>query len=276
MGKPQDGTGTVTGFVFVHDGSSGIPQTASAGTRVRQPSLEPPYLVVGHSPADVLVSRWPGRLFRAEVVPPTTDEERAATVRIARSMRPEAGYTCAFAVDLVEEISPSVLFGPHGGAVTRVLAAGLALDEDVARSLASARPTAANDAFGRAWDQWIAGQPKAAGYRGRDHRSTVAIVARGAPVSPIGRGFTALCGVVDDSALLRGGKGAFTRNERGEKVLTEPWRTAGRALLDAAMAFGAPHLVDGAASTVLTAAWHAAFGPAKPDAPGAAEPVRPL
>ncbi|MEU6205436.1 hypothetical protein ABZ814_17865 [Micromonospora musae] len=37
----------------------------------------------------------------------------------------------------------------------------------------------------------------------------------------------------------------------------EPWSTAGAALIEAAMALGAPDLVDEAGRTALTAAWRA-------------------
>jgi hypothetical protein len=46
----------------------------------------------------------------------------------------------------------------------------------------------------------------------------------------------------------------------GEQLLSEPWATAGRALLHAAMAFGAPELVTGAEAAVLTADWRAVLG----------------
>ena len=50
--------------------------------------------------------------------------------RAADNLRSDAGYTRAIAVDLLEEISPSVLFGPQGDAVIRVIEAVIALDEE--------------------------------------------------------------------------------------------------------------------------------------------------
>ncbi|MFI1653369.1 hypothetical protein ACH4ZU_00325 [Streptomyces sp. NPDC020472] len=231
------------------------------------PSFEPPWLVVDHVLERVLVVRWPGRLFRVEVVPPATAEERAAMARAAENLRPDAGYTRAVSVDLVEELSPSVLFGRHGDAVRRVLDAGRDLDEERARRLAGARPPASDRAYSAAWDRWLAEQPKGARHHGRDHGSTLAVSGVGPSTSPIGHGFSVLCHTVRTSAKLHGGAGVYAVDEDGDEVLADPWHTALGALLDAAMAFGAPRCVDGEGATVLKAAWNSVFGPVMPVMP---------
>ncbi|MFF3401554.1 hypothetical protein ACFYW6_23975 [Streptomyces sp. NPDC002659] len=252
----------VAGFVFVTDKSPACLKAAAVGARVTLPSFKPPWIVVDHTAERVLVARWPGRLFRAQVVSPATDEERAAMAQAADNLRPEAGYTRAIAVDLLEEISPSVLFGPHGAAVIRVIEAGLALDEKGARELASARHPAADREYSKAWDRWLAEQPKAAHYRNQDHASTLLIPGAGTSKSPIGDGFAVVWHVVRKSAQLRGRAESFAVDEDGDEVVLDPWRTAGGALLDAAMAFGAPHLVDSHAIAVLTTAWNVVSEPA--------------
>ncbi|MDH2428429.1 hypothetical protein [Sphaerisporangium sp. TRM90804] len=263
---------TVAGFLFVDDEAPDHLKAAVAGARVTLPSSGPPYILVSHTLERVLPTRWPGRLFRAEVVPPATDEERAAMARAAGNLRPDAGYTRAIAVDVLEEISPSVLFGPHGDAVIRVLAAGMALDGRGARGLASARHHAADREYGRAWDRWLAGQPNGGPYLGRDHASTLSIPGAGPFSSPIGDGFSLVWRAVGKSAGLRGGEGAFGVDDEGDRVLLNPWWTAGAALLDAAMAFGAPRLLDDHTATVLTTAWSAVFEAGGSGLDGAAPP----
>ncbi|WP_057241198.1 MULTISPECIES: hypothetical protein [unclassified Kitasatospora] len=258
VGELADGD-TVAGFVLVTAKDPDYLKVATVGDRVMLPSFEPPWIVVDHTLERVLVTRWPGRLFRAEVVPPATDEERAAMARAGENLRPDAGYTRAFAVDLREEISPSLLFGPHGDAVIRVLAAGLALDEEGARSLASARHPAAGQEYSKAWHRWLAELRDTAHYRDQDHASTLSIHGAAPSGSPIGCGFSVLWQTVRTSAELRCRAGSFTIDEDGDEVLLDPWRTALGALLDAAMAFGAPHLVDSHAAAVLTTAWNVVF-----------------
>ncbi|MFJ5547627.1 hypothetical protein [Streptomyces sp. NPDC093225] len=256
---------TVSGFVYVHDEARDLLRGAVAGSRVTLPAFEPPWRVVDHALEGVVVARWPGRLFRAEVVPPATDGERAALARAAENLRPGAGYTRAVSVDLVQELSPAVLFGPHGEAVCRVLRAAGALDEEGAGRLAAARHPAADRAYGGAWDSWLLDQPRGATCRGRAHVRTLAVPGAGPSGSPIGHGFSVLAGAVRASIRLRGGAGAYTVDEDGERVMADPWAAALGALLDAAMAFGAPHLLDDRSAAVLTTAWNAVFGPAGPN-----------
>jgi hypothetical protein len=169
-------------------------------------------------------------------------------------------YTRALAVDLLEEIAPSVLFGPHGNNVIRVLTAGLTLDEDTAHRLAAARRPTADREYGKAWFRWLAEQPNAAPHRDRSC-VILAVAGDGPSSSPIGKGFLAVSEVVHTSARLHSRATAFGVEEDGEVSPKDPWRTALSALLDASMALGAPHLVDSHATTVLTAAWNEVFEP---------------
>ncbi|MDQ0938469.1 hypothetical protein [Streptomyces sp. V1I1] len=121
--------------------------------------------------------------------------------RAAENLRSDAGYTRAIAVDLLEEMSPSVLFGPQGDAVIRVIEAAIALDEEGARKLASAPHPAADREYSKAWDRWLAEQPKAAHNRHQDHASTLLIRGAGTSGSPIGDGFPMVWHMLRKSAL---------------------------------------------------------------------------
>ncbi|MER0485020.1 hypothetical protein ABR737_43005 [Streptomyces sp. Edi2] len=250
-----------TGFVFASDASHECLKAPTPGGRVMLPVFTPPWIVVEHSLERVSVTRWPGRLFRARVVPPVTDEERTAMARAARGLSSGAGYTRAIAVDLLEELSPSVLFGSHGDHVIRVLEAGLVLDEEGARELASARHPEADEEYHKAWGRWLVNQPEGKHYRNQDHASTLSIAGAGPSRSPVGHGFSLIYWVVTKSAQQRARTSSFLLDEDGEAVLADPWDSALSALLDTAMAFGGPHLLDRDAAIVLTAAWHAVFDP---------------
>jgi hypothetical protein len=107
--------------VYVEDDSHGPMAGAVAGARIRIPSLDPPWIVVAHGLDEVLVARWPGRLFRVISVSPSDEEERIALARAGENLRADAGYTRVFAIDVLEQLRPSVLFGPHGEAVAEVV-----------------------------------------------------------------------------------------------------------------------------------------------------------
>ncbi|TKA10945.1 hypothetical protein [Actinacidiphila oryziradicis] len=248
----------VEGFVFVDEEAPGYLK-AAAGARVVLPSFEPPYILVGRTLEQVFAQHWPGRLFRARVVPGATDEERAAMARANTGAN--TGFARAIAVDLLEEIPPSVLFGPRGDAVVRVLEAGLALDEERARRLASARDTTAGLEYGKAWGRWLADQPNGAPYRTWRHGSALAYPGAGPSRSPVGYGFLAIHHVVLTAARSCAGSDSLTVDEDGNEVLGEPWTSALFALLDAAMRFGAPQLTDGPVGEVLARAWNTVFEP---------------
>lgn len=232
----------VAGFVYASDEAPGPMAGARVEDTVGTASLEPPWIVVDHTVERVIVTRWPGRLFRVVSVPPRTAEERAATARAADGLVPNAGYTPSFAVEVLAELDPTILFGPHGAAVADVIAVGRSPTVDLARRLTDAAHPDAGEAYGRAWDAWLSA---------RDD-------ARTSPLgSPVNGGFSVLSTVVNASAQRYC---AWYVDGDGEHALTEPWESASRALLYAAMALGAPHLMSATDAAVLTATWQAVSG----------------
>lgn len=246
--------------MYVADDSPGPMRYARVGERVRLPSAEPPWIVVDHSVHRVLVVRWPGRLFRVASVPPADDEERAALARAAANLRADAGYTRAIAVDILAELPAATLFGPHGAAVVELLAYADQLAEPAARDLAAARHPEADRAYDRAWRRWLAGQPNGAAYRDGDQAGVLAVPGAGSVGSPIGHGLTVLWRRVAETARRVAGPAAFEVDEDGDEVLLDPWSTAAAALLDAALALGAPELVDAADADRLASAWRTVGG----------------
>ena len=94
--------------------------------------------------------------------------------------------------------------------------------------------------------------------RNQDHASTLLIPGAGTSGSPIGHGFAVVWHMLSRRSAPWS-RGVVRRDEDGDEAVLDPWRTAGGALLDAAMAFGAPHLVDSHALAVLTRAWNVVF-----------------
>lgn len=253
--------GMVEGFVYVSHDRPGPMSEARTGVRVRTPSWDPPWIVVDHSLDTATVARWPGRLFRVRSVPPSSDAERLALARAAEGLRADARYTRVFAVDVLAELRPGLLFGRHGDSVVEILEYARLLTEPVAEELATARAPDADQAYSRAWRRWLDRQPDGAPYRDRDHRGLLAVPGAGPVGSPIGRGFMVVRGLVEDSARRFAGSTAFTVDEDGDEVLLDPWATAGSALLDAAMALGAPDLADSVDAISLSRAWRAVTKP---------------
>ena len=233
----------VSGYLWVDESAPDHARSAKAGGLVRMPSPRPPWLVVYTAPDRVLVNRWPGRLWQVEIVPPESEPEVAALAEITARIVPGAGYTHASCVEGGAEVSPALPFGAHGTAVARVVEAGQALDEPTAHRLAAARSPEAGHAYTAAWRRWSE-LPRGWGLH-----------------SPVGSGLGLLGTVVQASARLRGGPGAWVVDGDGEHVVAEPWDSAYGALREAALAYGAPQLVDGAARELLAAPWDTVYGP---------------
>ncbi|RKN27249.1 hypothetical protein [Micromonospora musae] len=248
----------VDGFVYANNEPDHPLAGAQVGARVRLPSFDPPWIVLHHRLDVVRPARWPGRLFRVRSVPAETEEERVALEAAGWNLRTDASYRRVFAVDVLAELSPALLFGPNGAAVVEVLDRADRLTEVVARDLAAARHPGAAGAYRRAWERWLSGQPNGAAYRDGDHSGVLAVPGASPAGSPIGIGFAAISICVTASARQRAGSAAFIFDEDDdEELLVEPWSTAGAALIEAAMALGAPELVDEADRAALTAAWRA-------------------
>lgn len=242
----------ISGFVYVSDEDAGPLIGASVGMRVANTSLAPPWIVVDHSLDRVLAAKWPGRLFRVSGVPARSDAERDALARAAAGLLPNAGYTRVLAVDVLEELAPAILFGPHGDAVVRIIDVGCSLTEDLARQLAAHRHPGATEAYRRAWARWLAGQPNGPSSQDHDHSHTLAAHDAGHSGSPIGHGFSVVSEGVRGSAQQQGG---ITVDVDGEEILAKRWAGAAATLLDAAMAFGTPDLVSAEDHAMLTVAW---------------------
>jgi hypothetical protein len=238
----------VIGFCYVAQRDTGhLMSTAAAGDRVVAPS-PPPWLVVCHTLESLLVTSWPGQLFRVAVVPPGTPQEREALERAIEDFVPNVPFTRALAVDVLEVLPPTILFGPNGPAVVEVIDFAESLTYRVAAALTVARHPAANDAYSEVVKSWLATQP---------HR------ALDRPL--VAHGLTVVYEEVWQSSRRRGGSGAFTTtyapgNEDGEETLAEPWATAAKVLLDTAMVVGAPYFVSEREADILLTAWRSAAG----------------
>ncbi len=128
------------GFVFASTAEGDPMARAVVGEPVHGEHDAPPWIVVSHTLRDVLVSRWPGRLWRVEILRPADEQPLRG-----------AGYTRAVAVKVIEELPPAVLFGPHGTEVCRVISVAERISQYDADRLQSRRSDDADAAYTRAW-----------------------------------------------------------------------------------------------------------------------------
>ncbi|MES2445018.1 MAG: hypothetical protein V4574_19505 [Pseudomonadota bacterium] len=233
------------GFVYAGDAEDGPMRDAREGAIVRVDGHGPPVIVVNHDPASVIVTRWPGRLWRVRIVEPSPPGDQPL---------PHARYTRALAVAVGQEADVATLFGPHGRDVVRVLDVAPKLDRPQAETLARHRHPQAPAAYDRVWRRWL----KQAGIEG-DFADLDGALALGGQGSPINQGLSLLHNLVFKRAQAMDGDRA-TEADDEDIWLAAPWDGAGTVLGDAALALGAPQAVGNVDRIILLQGWERVFG----------------
>ncbi|MBI3561281.1 MAG: hypothetical protein HY080_06140 [Gammaproteobacteria bacterium] len=250
----------VAGFTYAAPNTNDPMQNAKCGEIVRIKGRKPPWLIVNHEITSIAIpSQWPGRLWRTEIVDVVTDSDVVA----ARSVKPtaSAGYTRAVAIRVIEELPLALLFGPQGEAICAVISRAGNLELDDIPSLAKARCPEASEVYSRVWRKWLGGNDELPNNADEDLSGTLLFPGtRGG--SPINRGFSVIYTQVAKRAEELVGSSAFVVDPiDSEGACLEPtWAAACNALLDAAMAFGAPTLLSGSDASILATAWHKVIG----------------
>lgn len=248
----------IRGFAYAPRTEKHRLRDAAPGEVVANAERGPPWFVVDHALTTVIVTSWPGRLLAVEV----PDAVTANDLRRAQQpgLRPDAGYTRAIAVRVLEELPAWTLFGAHGDSVVEVIEAAQRLTVTTAGTLAAAIDPGAAHAYAAAWDAWLGAEGRADSIHvGDEHVGTLEMAGAGSRVrSPINQAFSVIAGELRRRAIAVTDGAAEVSDDEDESSLVQPWSTACHALLHAAMALGAPHLVPDADRARLQRAWVAA------------------
>lgn len=263
------------GYVYVPRDEPGLMADAKPGQRVEVSGPRPPWIVVDHNLGRVILARWPGSLWKVEITRALSARELAALK--AHQLVPNAGYTRAAVVTVLEQMPLTALFGAHGARVCAVVDAADALTLERAVRLAGARHPQAAQAYTRVWHAWLAQERPGFLQANRERRELRGIApfskspARtpGAELdgtlsagpfsasSPIAQGLKLVSGQASRRAEALMGKSVWSDDPDDPEgaLLAEPWPAAILTLLDAALAFGAPEYVAEPDRPVLLKAW---------------------
>jgi hypothetical protein len=226
--------GRTTGLVYVPHDEAGAMKDARPGARLGR-DRGPPWIVVDLDTEKVIVTAWPGRLWRVCVLRRASEQPMAY-----------ARYVRADQVEVLEEVPCATLFGAHGDAVVKVLDTAATLTREQTERLNQARLPDAHAAYMRSWNRWRAknGLPHPIA----DHHAPLIEGGKG---SPVGRGMSAVHDTVARRAKALDGDAAF-RAEDEDLYLVNPWDGASDAMLHAALSLGAPQFcIDGDDDTLL-------------------------
>jgi hypothetical protein len=203
--------------------------------------------VVSHTLDDVLVARWPGRLWRVELLEAALSQPRDG-----------AGYRRAIAVKVLEELSAATLFGTHGAEVCKVIQAASRLNEEDVDRLGQNASAISAAAYARAWTTWLTRNDPTSHFLRQEHGDTLQARVAG-KTSPIGHGLSVVHNAVFERARTVGGDGVLVRDD-DEVWLVPRWATAADALCQAALALGAPEIMPEADRRLLILPFVEVFG----------------
>ena len=232
------------GLVYVPDVEPSPMKNAAVGAIVRTIDRRPPWIVVDDSIDSIVVAKWPGRVWRVEILDKASEQPL-----------PHAHYTRAHAVRVLEEVPAPILFGAHGDAVCEVIERARRITLEDVVQIGAVVPPDAPETYSSAWKRWIEETLPGSPHRGLDHFHTLAIPSDYRTRSPIGHGFTVLYSALSDRARELVGEAAFLVDEEGDVSFTPEWAVVCEAFLHAAMAFRAPELMPVADRDLLIAAF---------------------
>jgi hypothetical protein len=237
----------IIGYIFVADSDEGILKNAREGQTIKNKG--PPWIVVDHGFENMTIAKWPGSLWRAEVI----DEAKNT------GLREYAKYTRANSVKIIERLPLSVLFGGFGAGVLKVIESTSSIDIDLANKLASAFPDETVELYSKGWNIFGGTKNDQPPFYGRNHQNTIAIPGDEG-CSPINSAFKIIYSQVFDHAnKITDGK-AILSDDEGNLSLNDEWSKACNSFLCAAMAIAYQQRYSADEIALLSSAWESVYG----------------
>lgn len=151
------------------------------------------------------------------------------------------------------EVPAARIFGAHGAAVVELIGIAKTLDADMAARLAASRHPQAGAVYSRVWSRWIARNLPSSPHRDIDHEHTLKVVG-GESSSPVDEGLAMIHQAAFSRAREVCGDAAYRVEDENDLALNPPWDEAAQALAEAAMARGAPQILESGEREILDAA----------------------
>lgn len=138
----------ILGYIYVSDQSNdqrflGV----KSGSIVTNASRKPPYFVVQHRAEKVIITEWPGRLFKVS----TCDNYR----RINKEILPYAEYTRSNKIEIVEELEVSTLFGEKGKEIIEIVDSANSITKYEAQTLSKQLTLESCQLYSTIWKRWL-------------------------------------------------------------------------------------------------------------------------
>lgn len=246
FGKKEQG---IIGYIYVADSDDGALKNAFEGQTIKNKKKGPPWIVVDHGFENMTIAKWPGSLWRAEVI----DEAKNT------GLLEYAKYTRANGVKIIERLPLDVLFGDFGAGILKIIQSVSSISPDSFVSLARAFPDEALELYSKGWNIYGGTKTDQRPFYGRDHQNTIAMPGDEG-CSPVNSAFKIIYSQVFDQAnTITDGK-AILSDDEGNLSLNDEWSKACNSFLCAAMAIAYQQKYSADEIALLSSAWESVYG----------------
>ena len=231
----------IKGYLYVADEDNLLFRDVKIGDSVVKPDREPPYFVVDHFLHKVLVTKWPGKLYKAEII------NQAAEKDINRGLVKDIWYTRTLGVKILEEVPIENIFGNNGSKIKQVVDIARYITEEQANRLAEISLEYNRELYSKVWEKWISITDKEYASLAKDHQCTLEAHPKNQKhESPIRKGLSITWTQLYHRARELEGDLAVYTDEEGDVCLVPKWSNAGEHLLNAGISYESNNLLTDA------------------------------
>ncbi len=228
----------IQGYVYVPKGDK-LLRNSKVGDRVIKADKTPPYIVVDHAIETIIITQWPGKLFKVEVINPSKEEY------INKGLVKDVWYTRTFGVRLLKEVETKVLFGVYGHSIEQILNLTQNITKENVEELSKIESGMNRLLFSKAWQNWIKMHDIHHPFANEDHFDTIKIsLINQKRNSPINEAFAIISAQFSIRAKQLVGSSAFRLGNDGETFLQPIWANAIEKINHAAMSYASDSILS--------------------------------
>lgn len=228
----------IQGFVYSADEDNELFKDAKVGDLIIKQDRKPPFIVVDHILDKIIITRWPGKLYKVEVINQSKEKD------INKGLVKNVWYTRTLGVKILEEVPVENIFGENGKQIRHIIDLTRNITEEQVNLLSKYNIESSRDLFTKAWRNWILLTDKDCVYLNDDHYNTLKIFPKNQVYgSPIREGLSIISSQFDIRARELVGEAAFGVDEEGEIYLQSKWAKAYEKLKQAGISYESDNLL---------------------------------
>lgn len=228
----------IQGYVYASNDENELFENAKVGDSIIKKDKKPPFIVVDHSLDTKIITQWPGKLFKVEVINPSREK------RINKGLVKDVWYTRTFGVKILEEVAIKELFGDNGQEIEQIINLTRNISENKVLELSKFDKGLNSELYTKAWQNWIKIYDANHPFVNDNHDNTIKLSPKNERYSsPIKEGLSIISSQFDIRARELVGDSTFGIDEDGEIYLKPIWAKAVEKILHAGMSYASDNIL---------------------------------